>query len=149
MAIITAVDEKRNPEKIIKTGYELATAFDEELQVLHVIPEQNAEEHFEEIREIDQFNNVSLTAEIDRAEEIAATLTEEVLGDFSTEEVNPIGRIGNPTDEILAASESTDARYLVIGGRKRSPVGKATFGSVTQSIILNSNLPTVTVMTDN
>lgn len=149
MVILAAVDENRDPEKIIKTGHELATAFEEELRVLHVIPEKNAEEHFENIQSIGEFSDVSMTVEIDRAEQIAATLIEQVLGEFSSDKINPVGGIGNPTDEILAQAEAQDARYLIIGGKKRSPVGKATFGSVTQSVILNSDRPTITVMIDD
>ncbi|SEH39779.1 Nucleotide-binding universal stress protein, UspA family [Halopenitus malekzadehii] len=48
---------------------------------------------------------------------------------------------GDPADTILeaAAEEQADAIYL--GGRKRSPAGKALFGSVTQSVILGAELP--------
>jgi nucleotide-binding universal stress UspA family protein len=148
MVVLAAVGEKRDPGRIIETAHELATAFDEELQVLHVIPEGDANEHFESIQSIDEFSDVSFTVEIGRAEDIAQTLVETVLGGATRGTVTPVGRIGDPTDEILAQAAQTEPRYLVIGGRKRSPVGKATFGSVTQSVILNSDQPTVTVMSE-
>lgn len=148
MAILVAVGEKRNPGRILETAHELAVAFDDDLQVLHVIPEKEAEEHFEALRSIEQFKDISFTTEISRAEDIAETLIETALGDSVAGDVSPVGRIGAPADEILATADSIDPRYLVIGGRKRTPTGKAIFGSVTQSVILNSDWPTVTVIAE-
>jgi nucleotide-binding universal stress UspA family protein len=48
---------------------------------------------------------------------------------------------GDPADQILDAAENEDADLIVISGRKRSPTGKALFGSVTQSVILNAERP--------
>lgn len=56
-----------------------------------------------------------------------------------------VGRVGTPGKKVVEYAEEVDARYLVVGGGARSPVGKALFGSETQSILLNANLPVVTV----
>ncbi|WP_277554246.1 universal stress protein [Halobaculum limi] len=48
---------------------------------------------------------------------------------------------GDPADEIIAVGDEVDADLLVVGGRKRSPAGKALFGSVTQTVILNGGRP--------
>ena len=59
-----------------------------------------------------------------------------------------MGRVGDPTEEVLAVAAELDARYVVVGGRRRSPVGKALFGSTTQEVLLESDRPVVTVMRD-
>jgi nucleotide-binding universal stress UspA family protein len=41
-----------------------------------------------------------------------------------------------------------DAEVLVIGGRRRTPVGKALLGSVAQRIILGAPCPVLVVMPD-
>lgn len=46
-------------------------------------------------------------------------------------------------DNILRHADEHDVDALVLGGRKRSPAGKALFGSVTQSVILNTDRPVV------
>jgi len=46
-------------------------------------------------------------------------------------------------ESILDHAEEQDVASLVLGGRKRSPAGKALFGSVTQSVILNTDRPVV------
>jgi nucleotide-binding universal stress UspA family protein len=45
---------------------------------------------------------------------------------------------GDPAEAIIDAADEADADLIVIGGRKRSPAGKALFGSVTQTVILNA-----------
>ncbi|KAB1189023.1 MULTISPECIES: universal stress protein [Haloferax] len=48
---------------------------------------------------------------------------------------------GDPAEVIIEFAEEEDADLIVTAGRKRSPAGKALFGSVTQTVILNSNRP--------
>jgi nucleotide-binding universal stress UspA family protein len=61
--------------------------------------------------------------------------------------VSIAGRVGQPETQVRSLAEEVDARYVVIGGRNQSPVGKAMFGSTTQSILLNSDRPVLTVRT--
>jgi nucleotide-binding universal stress UspA family protein len=46
-------------------------------------------------------------------------------------------------EAIRSHADQAEADSLVLGGRKRSPTGKAVFGSVTQSVIMNSDRPVV------
>jgi nucleotide-binding universal stress UspA family protein len=46
---------------------------------------------------------------------------------------------------LLTLVESVNADLLVIGARHRSPVGKALLGSVTQTLILEADLPVLVV----
>ncbi|AFK18595.1 universal stress protein [Haloferax mediterranei ATCC 33500] len=48
---------------------------------------------------------------------------------------------GDPAEVIIDFAEEEDADLIVTAGRKRSPAGKALFGSVTQSVILNTDRP--------
>jgi nucleotide-binding universal stress UspA family protein len=48
---------------------------------------------------------------------------------------------GDPADAILDVAEEEEADLIVLSGRKRSPAGKALFGSVTQAVILHADRP--------
>ncbi|MFP8889202.1 universal stress protein [Natrialbaceae archaeon A-CW2] len=50
---------------------------------------------------------------------------------------------GDTVADILQEADEFDVDAIVLGGRKRSPVGKAIFGSVTQSVILEADRPVV------
>ncbi|MFW5916998.1 MAG: universal stress protein [Halorubrum sp.] len=52
---------------------------------------------------------------------------------------------GAPSDELLAAAADIGADAICVSGRKRRPTGKAVFGSVTQDVILGSDLPVFAV----
>lgn len=148
MTILAAVGEKHATRAIVETGYDLATTYGDDLQVLHVIPEDDAQSHFESLRRVPDFRDAGFEVEHDRAKEVARRMVDLALEDYDPDVVTPVGRIGDPAEEILAQAEAADARYLVIGGRKRTPAGKALFGSTTQTVILDSDRPVVTRMAE-
>jgi nucleotide-binding universal stress UspA family protein len=139
MAIIAAVDGDTRPDRVVTVGADLAQAFDTELVVFHAM----TEDEFDRRREEREYF-------VDHAAEDAAKTARWVvtgtLDDPSIAQVE--GAVGEPVSEILDLSEELDARYVVVGGRRRTPVGKAVFGSVTQAVLLNAGRPVVTVMTD-
>lgn len=170
MSILTAVDGETIPSETVEVGAELARRFDDELVALHVM----SEETFEELREATGGGDGSIpltTADVSygrqadwpaggggeteqfsigdaerEAARVAREVVEETLDEWG--DVTFQGRVGEPVEEILGEAERLDARYLVVGGRKRTPVGKAVFGSTTQSILLNTDRPVMTVMHD-
>ncbi|MFC4248392.1 universal stress protein [Natribaculum luteum] len=46
---------------------------------------------------------------------------------------------GDPASVILEVADEHDADLIAVAGRKRSPAGKAVFGSVTQDVILGTD----------
>jgi len=48
---------------------------------------------------------------------------------------------GEPAESIIATAEELDADAICVGGRSRSPAGKVLFGSVSQSVVLNTERP--------
>jgi nucleotide-binding universal stress UspA family protein len=54
-------------------------------------------------------------------------------------------RGNSPADDLLKAADDLDADLLVIGIRRRSPVGKLVLGSNAQEILLRANCPVLAV----
>ncbi|AHG01665.1 universal stress protein UspA (plasmid) [Halostagnicola larsenii XH-48] len=141
MTIVTAIDGEDGSKSVLAEGRALADQFDESLEVVLVY---EAGDH---AYLVNQYLNESDSPTPAQAQELA----EKVVADVSAggaDDAEPVGRVGDPAEEILARAEEVDARYIVIGGRSRSPVGKALFGSVTQSVLLDADCPVVTVMAE-
>ena len=51
--------------------------------------------------------------------------------------------VGDPADAILSTTDEIDADSVLMGVRDRSPIGKVVFGSVSQKVILGSEVPVV------
>lgn len=58
-------------------------------------------------------------------------------------EVEIRGTGGDPTAEVLRIAEQTGAELISVAGRKRSPSEKVVFGSVSESVLLETDLPVV------
>lgn len=56
---------------------------------------------------------------------------------------------GDTAIAILDAAERYEANCICVAGRKRSPTGKAVFGSVTQDVIIGTDRPTLVCNVDN
>lgn len=140
MSILAAVDNTQHPSRTLSVAHELAEDLDEELIVLHVLPKETADRRMDDRSEY----------YLDDAKEDAEQIAREVVADTLREDgaVRVKGRVGSPTEEILEEAARDRVRYLVIGGRKRTPVGKAIFGSVTQSVLLEAEKPVMSVMVD-
>ncbi|MFC6954791.1 universal stress protein [Halorubellus litoreus] len=148
MTILTAVGEELHSNKALTVGYDLARSYDEQLVVLHVIPKEDFKKHKAAVKGTPAHDNFAISQEEQSAAEIARTAVHETLEDYDQDHIETRGRVGDPADKILAEVEYSDPNYLVIGGRQRSPVGKALFGSTAQKLLLNASCPVVSTIDD-
>lgn len=145
MAILVALGEESASERILEIGHSLATAYEEPLVAVHVVPEDDFKSYKESLVLTPDFDDFSLDEGATAAARVAREMVERALPDADPNAYETRGRIGEPADEIVAEAESIGPRFIVVGGRGRSPVGKAIFGSTTQQVLLNASQPVVTV----
>ncbi|WP_255191077.1 universal stress protein [Natronobeatus ordinarius] len=138
MAIVAAVDRSDRASTVIAEAAELAVAFGEPVHVVHVMTRSEFAD-----RNLANVEESGKPVEMDRirefARDVAAEAAEELEVPFEA-----VGLLGKPAERLVEYADEHDARYVVIAPRKRSRTGKALFGSVAQSIILNSDRPVVT-----
>lgn len=167
MSIVAAVDGEQIPDNVVEVGADLASQYGEELVVAHVMPQDVYEGRRDGERKSTDFalpasgtgyqrdrdasGGSEQSYSIDRAQRDASGVARDVTVqtlDGTPDDVTYVGRVGEPVSEVLDVATDRDSTYLVIGGRKRTPVGKAVFGSATQSFLLNASTPVVTVMAE-
>ncbi|WP_344802475.1 universal stress protein [Microlunatus ginsengisoli] len=84
---------------------------------------------------------------------VVHTSSSEELDDLSTElagsgvpyEIQATSDALDPAEELIAAASTSAAEFIVIGLRKRSPVGKLLLGSNAQRVLLDAACPVLAV----
>ena len=140
MTILAAVNGEYEEDRVVSTAFDLAGAYDERLVVLHVMSNE----------EFADRQNATPEYFLENAEEtarnVARRVTRGTLGGVGDIEFR--GDVGPVAETILGVAEELDVTYLVIDGRGRSAVGKALFGSKTQTLLMDAERPVVSVMQD-
>ena len=85
------------------------------------------------------------SAKVDSVMEGVKKQVEEAGVDF---EVRQLVRGYEPAEDLIGIAESTGAELIVIGLRRRTPVGKLILGSNAQRILLDAHCPVLAVKSD-
>lgn len=87
-------------------------------------------------------HEANTVADYDRAlDEVSQELSQRDID----HEIKRFARGGSPSEDLLQAAHDEDIDLLVIGIRRRSPVGKLLLGSNAQDVILGAECPVLAV----
>jgi nucleotide-binding universal stress UspA family protein len=92
-------------------------------------------------REFDNGDAIESEAQLD---EVRSVLSEAGV----EHEVRQLVRGMDPADDLINVAKEVDAEFIVIGLRRRSPVGKLILGSNAQRVLLDAPCPVLAVKAD-
>jgi nucleotide-binding universal stress UspA family protein len=139
MAIIAAVDRSEKSSRVVDESARLAAAFDDTVHVVHALTRS-------------EFLDLGITGaqtenskDMEQIRSAAAEMAEQSVSGLDVP-YETIGLVGEPADAVVEYAKEQNAKYIVVGPRKRSRTGKALFGSKAQSILLNATCPVVSTI---
>lgn len=130
MTVLVAYVPRPEGQAALDKGIEIATKNNEQLVVINAGPGGRSEDP-----------NVVTGYEVERVEERLASLPVKA-------ELKVFVRGNSAIEEIEELVQTLQVTVLVIGLRKRNPVGKLLLGSMAQEILLNVPCPVLAVKAD-
>ena len=138
--ILTAIDFSENSECAFDYALTLATQFNAELTIIHVINEPVDLRGFY----VPHISFEQLEKEIEEsAVKMMETFCSTKLGAFSNYRTSIM--TGIPYDEILAAADRIDASLIVLGTHGRTGLDRILFGSTAERVVRSASCPVLTV----
>jgi nucleotide-binding universal stress UspA family protein len=92
-----------------------------------------------------QLRQCSLIVVHTSPEEEIAPLVSQLEATGLPYEIRPAPDVLDPAEELISAADASDAVFIVIGLRRRSPVGKLLLGSNAQRVLLDAACPVLAV----
>lgn len=138
MTIVAGVERLDRESNAVIEGRKHAEAFDEDLHVVHVL----SQSEFRDLEQ-DSLSDTGKTVPVDDVRAYARKTADRVAS-RTTDDFEAVGLVGDAGEEIVRYANEQDASYICVGGRRRSAVGKALFGSVTQDVLMSAECPVVT-----
>ncbi|KAB1185455.1 MULTISPECIES: universal stress protein [Haloferax] len=133
--ILIAIGEKRmHVEEVTEHAVEIASAVGADITLLRVYPKGEFEKRLEEFS-YDSADPTDIAKRNSQVRDAAHIVRDAGL------ELTIAGVVGNPGTEVVSYVEEHDIDHVFIGGRRRSPTGKALMGSTSQEILLGLSVP--------
>lgn len=130
MTLLVAYVPRPEGQAALDKGIELAKSRNEHLVVVNAGPGGNTDDP-----------SLADAQDFERVEQL-------LINSGLNAEAKQFVRGKNAVDEIQALVDAMPVSMLIIGLRKRSPVGKLIMGSVAQELLLNISCPVLAVKAD-
>lgn len=141
MTHLVVINDADSCEPLLREAARLSAGTGEKLAILSFVSEDEYKHNLETVREIGQAENVTYdeNSVLDGIKNDLSDLANNVFGgqdiefDVSVEVVNKRGR----SKRLIEFAETRGCNHVFLSGARRSPAGKAVFGNIVQSVILN------------
>ncbi|QSG12624.1 Nucleotide-binding protein, UspA family [Halapricum desulfuricans] len=129
-------DDNDRAEELAEAVVEIGKPADAEVVIGHVFTESEFRRAAERL---DFDDDLADPNEVAKRHQTVRTMTE--LLDEAGVDYTIRGEVGEHAEEIVELATKVEADRVVVGGRKRSPTGKAVFGSTAQAVMLDAPCP--------
>lgn len=126
MTILVAYAPRPEGQAALDKGIEIAKRRNERLMVVNATPGSGDDASMASAHDVERIEKLLAVAQLNA-------------------EFKQFGRGKSTVEEIEALVDSLPASLLIIGIRKRSPVGKLIMGSVAQELLLSVSCPVLAV----
>ncbi|WP_408960199.1 universal stress protein [Natrinema sp. 74] len=132
-------------QRLLRTAKNHVAGTENEILLCRIVDEKQFQNNLQRQAKSDR-----QVESIDEMETIATTEANEIAKDAFGDDVpyKVMGVVGTIPDDVVQIAEEENCEHVFVSGKKRSPAGKAVFGDVAQSIILQFDGP-VTVTTQS
>jgi nucleotide-binding universal stress UspA family protein len=138
--ILTAIDFSENSDYAFEYALTLATQFQAELTIMHVINEPVDLRGFY----VPHISFEQLEKEIEEgAEKMMEKFCQTRMGDFSNYKTAII--TGIPYEEIIRKAEDTGSSLIVLGTHGRTGLDHLIFGSTAERVVRSASCPVLTI----
>ncbi|GAB3673042.1 universal stress protein [Halopiger thermotolerans] len=132
-------------QKLLRTAKDHVTGTEKEILFCRIVDEKQFQNNLQ--RQATSDRDVE---SVDEMEQLATSEADEIATDAFGDDISytTLGVVGTIPSDILRIADEENCGHVFVSGKKRSPTGKAVFGDVAQSIILQFDGP-VTVTTQS
>jgi len=144
LVVAVGPNDDSRTEELTRAIIDIAEPVDASAVLLHVFTESAYEEGVDEAGFTDEErpSATDLAARLEAIDDLAAEL--EAAG----VSYGIRGAIGAESETIIGETDAVGGDLLYLSGRKRSPTGKAVFGSTAHRIMMNASCPVLFVRED-
>lgn len=135
--ILIGVRDDENAGRVAATATDLAGTTGAQVIVGHVFDPDDYDEVREQMR-VEPDAEVSAD-DVARRVNAVSDVVDGLRSDGVQTEVR--GRVGEAGKELVDLAGAVGADLVIVGGRRRSPTGKALFGSTAQEVLMNAPCP--------
>jgi len=132
--LLAVEDDEERMVPIATHAAEIAAALDAEVVLLHVYSDEEFEQYLDRMG-YDSGDPDDIASRNDTVETCASIFTDHGV------RPDVVGKVGAPASEIVDYTGDNDVDHIVLGGRHRSPTGKALLGSVSQAVLRAVDVP--------
>lgn len=143
---LVVVDASDGAKRLVREAGDIAKGVGAELTLLHVTDE---DEYNDKTAAMASIPEADVSYSHGQAEEGGRQFVRDVAREVLDDDIDyeAVGDVGDRVDAILNQAERRGCDHIFIAGRQRSPTGKALFGDVAQSVILDFD-GAVTIVTE-